>query len=237
MKATILVVDDEQEMRNLLHVCLKQGDYNIILCASGEEGLQAIRKHSFDLVLLDIMMPVMDGYEVLHRLRKEMDEDLPVIILTALGDTDSVVKGLNAGADDYVVKPFEPRELTARIASVLRRQASLSNDDKKSSGLYRIHGLLLEAEQYRLYYRDKTIPLTKKEFQVFARMAMHPGRIYTREQLLELEWDMGYEGDPRTVDAHIKKIREKLQQHHFEKPIIETVWGIGYQVIEESLNR
>jgi two-component system, OmpR family, response regulator ResD len=230
---TILVVDDEQEMRNLLRVCLQRDGFRVTPCSSGAEALQAIQEGAFDLMILDIMMPELDGFDVLQWLQKGTGKHLPVVILTALGDTDSVVKGLNAGADDYVVKPFEPRELTARMTSVLRRSAFAKDHIKENDATRHIHGLRLETEQYRLFYDDTAIPLTKKEFQIFKRMALHPGRIYTREQLLELEWDMNYTSDPRTVDAHIKRIREKLHQYDFHKPIIETVWGIGYQIIED----
>lgn len=223
----ILIIDDEKQMRNLIFACLSSPSFTMTEAGSGEEALQKIMEESYDLILLDIMMPNMSGFEVLREIRQVIDPDLPVVLLTALGDTENVVKGLNAGADDYIVKPFEPKELTARIESILRRSGRGKDEIKM------VHGLHLNPQKFRVSYQGNTIPLTKKEFQVLKRLANHPGRVYTREQLLELEWGLGYDGGPRNVDAHIKNIREKLQNIHFPIPIIETVWGIGYQMIEE----
>lgn len=230
MAKRILIVDDEKEMRYLLTTCLQHKEFEIDEAVSGYEALQKLTDKTYDLVLLDIMMPTVDGFEVLKQIRERINTDLPVVLLTALGDTEKVVQGLNLGADDYIVKPFEPRELVARIESVLRRSQRRDQSNKDS---FTIYELCIEPEKVRVSYKEEIIPLTKKEFQLLYRLAMHPRRVYSREQLLDLEWGYGYEGDTRTVDAHIKNVREKLKQVNFHKPIIETVWGIGYQMIEE----
>jgi DNA-binding response OmpR family regulator len=226
----VLIVDDEKEMRNLLNVCLKPYGYIIEEAQTGFDALEKIMDGKYDLILLDIMMPTIDGFEVLVNVREVLDKNIPIILLTALGDTDRIVKGLQLGADDYIVKPFEPRELQARIESVMRRAQKENLADQSS---FSLHGLLFEENKLRVSYLDQPLPLTKKEYKVFVRLAKNPGRVYSREQLVQLEWDDFYEGDARTVDTHIKNVREKLKAVGFTKQIVETVWGIGYQMLEE----
>lgn len=227
----VLIVDDENEMRNLLTVCLKPSGYTIDEAQTGLDAMEKIMSTSYDLILLDVMMPTVDGFEVLKNVRQTLDKDIPIILLTALGDTERIVKGLQLGADDYIVKPFEPRELQARIQSVLRRahKGNIANDAS-----FTIHDLLFEENKLRVSFGEEIIPLTKKEYKLLIRLAKHPGRVYSREQLVQLEWDDYYEGDARTIDTHIKNIREKLKGVEFSKPIIETVWGIGYQMLEDN---
>jgi DNA-binding response OmpR family regulator len=232
MKKQLLIVDDQKEMRQLLKVCLQREDYDITEAASGVEALEKMKDQSFDLLILDIMMPMKDGFEVLKEMRQEIDEKLLVIILTALGETEKVVEGLQLGADDYVVKPFEPRELVARVESVLRRSALRSKPSNTTT--FSIHRLTIDTQKLQISYEEHVVPLTKKEFHLFLRLLKHPGQVYSREQLLELEWDHDFEGDTRTVDAHIKNIREKLKQSGYSHSIIETVWGIGYKLMEEN---
>jgi DNA-binding response OmpR family regulator len=231
MSEKILIVDDEKEMRHLLATCLQHQKFEIDEAASGYDALKKLMDTSYDLILLDVMMPTVDGFEVLKQIREKVNKDLPVVLLTALGETEKVVKGLKLGADDYIVKPFEPSELVARIESVLRR--SKRGEQTTIEDVFTIHGVCIEPHKVRASYNGQVISLTKKEFNLLFRLASHLGRVYSREQLLELEWGYGYEGDTRTVDAHIKNIREKLKQAHFNKQIIETVWGIGYQMTEE----
>lgn len=225
MKKTILICDDEKEMRNLIKVCLN-GHYDTKEAGDGEECLQVLEENTIHLLLLDIMMPEKNGFDVIKEMKKrEKFKDIPIITLTALGESDDIVKGLNLGADDYIVKPFEPSVLLARINSVLRRV------DKLEENLV-VHGLNINVEKMQITYNGKVLPLTKKEFHLFTRLAMNPGRVYSREQLVELEWDIAFSGDTRNIDAHIKNIREKLKKIGYEKQIIETVWGIGYQFVE-----
>lgn len=222
---TILVCDDEKEMRDLIKICL-QGNYQFQEAGDGEEALEVLTKQHIHLVILDIMMPKKNGFEVIEEMKsREKFKEIPIIMLTALGETDDVVKGLNLGADDYIVKPFEPSVLLARINSVLRRV------DKLEEHL-EVHGLHVNMEKMQITYQGRVLPLTKKEFNLFTRLATNPGRVYTREQLVELEWDMAFSGDTRNIDAHVKNIREKLKKIGYEKKLIETVWGIGYQFVE-----
>jgi DNA-binding response OmpR family regulator len=226
----VLLIDDEKEMRLLISMCIKNEDMIIDEAASGQDALKKLAEVAFDLIILDIMMPSMDGFEVLKQIRNELEMDTPVILLTALGETEQIVKGLQLGADDYVMKPFEPRELVARIESVVRR----SKKTFIQHNSYFIHQLQIEVDRLRATLNGVIIPLTKKEFFLLHRLASRPGRVYSREKLLELEWGQDYEGDTRTVDVHIKNIREKLKQSNYNKSIIETIWGIGYQMVEEE---
>ncbi|WP_209123665.1 response regulator transcription factor [Alkalihalobacillus sp. BA299] len=225
-KKIILIVDDEKDMRELISICL-QGEYETVEAEDGESALELLDAQVIDLVLLDVMMPIMDGFSVLKEMKQiEKVKDIPVILLTALGDTEDIVKGLNRGADDYIIKPFEPREMIARIQSVLRRSTILEE-------VFELHHLKFDQEKYQVTYNGQVVPLTKKEYKLFFRLASHPGRVYSREQLVELEWDFSFDGDARNVDAHIKNIREKLKKTKYPHKVIETVWGIGYQVVQE----
>lgn len=233
MANKVLIVDDEKEMRNLLTVCLKPYGFQIEEAQTGYDAMQKLIDHKYDLILLDIMMPTIDGFEVLMNVREMIDKEIPIILLTALGETERIVEGLQLGADDYIVKPFEPRELIARIQSIMRRA---KKTDEKESVNFMLHGLQFEENKLKVSYNDQSLPLTKKEYRVLVRLAKNPGRVYSREQLVQLEWDDYYEGDARTIDTHIKNIREKLKAVGFQKQIIETVWGIGYQMIEDTQN-
>lgn len=226
MAERVLIVDDEQEMRTLIKLCLSDKTYDVSEATNGAEALEDIRRHHVHLVILDIMMPEVDGFELLKNMREELNSKTPVILLSALGDTERMVKGLQLGADDYVTKPFEPRELNARVESVLRR--SFYHKNPESS--FAMGELIFFPNKYEIRYKDKALPLTKKEFSIFHRLAVNPGKVFSREQLLNLEWDMTYEGDLRTVDTHIKNIREKLKSAGHTGKVLETVWGIGYKV-------
>lgn len=226
----VLIVDDEKEMRNLLTICLKPYGYHIDEAQTGFDALQKIMDQKYDLIMLDVMMPTVDGFEVLTNVREMIDKDVPIILLTALGDTERIVEGLQLGADDYIVKPFEPKELVARIQSVLRRAGKLG----QRGDTFKLHELLFEESKLRVSYQGKTIALTKKEYKLLLRLAKNPGRVYSREQLVQLEWDDYYEGDARMIDTHIKNVREKIKACGLTKQMIETVWGIGYQMLEEA---
>lgn len=231
MGYNVLVVDDEKEMRTLLTVCLQPHGFSITEAQTVFEALQKLMDTDFDLVILDIMMPTVDGFEVLKNIREVIKKDVPIILLTALGDTERIVEGLQLGADDYIVKPFEPKELLARIQSIMRRTKKGKQTDVEH---FVVHGLLFEEDKLRVSYLSQAISLTKKEYKVLLRLAKNPGRVYSREQLVQLEWDEFYEGDARTIDTHIKNVREKLKAVGFTKNVIETVWGIGYQMNEEA---
>ncbi|WP_332696214.1 response regulator transcription factor [Halalkalibacter lacteus] len=220
----ILIVDDEIQMQTLISFCIKSPNFDGKAVSSGQEAINLLEENHFDLMLLDIMMPGIDGFQVL-KILNQRNMVVPVIILSAIGETDLIVEGLNLGAYDYITKPFEPKELVARVNSVLRRvQPSVEKKDNRS-----MYGLTLDQIQNTVTYNQKAIPFTKKEYQIFSRLFSQPGRVYTRELLFSLEWDGADDKDYRNVDAHVKNIREKLKQAGVEKIMIETVWGVGYR--------
>ncbi|ARK32675.1 response regulator transcription factor [Halalkalibacter krulwichiae] len=216
----ILVVDDERQMQSLLTTCIQSDSIQIQTASSGEEALEMLERNSFDLMLLDLMMPGTNGFQVLKRVNQTA-LIIPTIILSAIGETDQIVEGLNLGAYDYVTKPFEPKELVARVQAVLRRTTM----SKKT-----MYGLRVHEEQNRVTYHGAEIAFTKSEFQLFTRMFLHAGRVFTREQLLNLIWDRLGEREDRTIDTHIKNIRDKLKKVGITEAIVETVWGVGYKI-------
>lgn len=232
MNQTILVVDDEREMRNLLKLCLASEDVDILEAVNGTEAMDLIKNKTVSLVILDIMMPEVDGFELLKMLRTELNEAIPVILLSALGDTERVVQGLKLGADDYIVKPFEPSELQARAESVIRRV----NAHRGEHESFTIQGITIHPKKYIVTFNKHELALTNKEFAILYRLATNPGRIYTREQLLSLEWGMDFGGDTRTVDSHVKNVRVKLNSAGCNRQVIETVWGMGYRINEDVSN-
>ncbi|WP_227935582.1 response regulator transcription factor [Alkalihalobacillus deserti] len=220
----ILIVDDERQMQALISFCIKSSDFDVNTASSGQDAINLLEEKHFDLMLLDIMMPEMDGFQVL-KILNQSNVAVPVIILSAVGETDSIVEGLNLGAYDYITKPFEPKELVARVNSVLRRVQPLVDKTKIRS----MYGLTLDQLNHTVTYNRKIITFTKKEYQLFSRLFAQPGRVYTRELLFSLEWEDFDDKDYRNVDAHIKNIREKLKQAGVKNPVIETVWGVGYR--------
>ncbi|WP_187355221.1 response regulator transcription factor [Paenibacillus tengchongensis] len=223
-KPLVLIVDDEWNMRNLLRIYLLQEGCLIREARTGSEALGLLEQHEFDLVLLDVMMPDMDGWQVLRAIRAV--RQIPVMMLTARTDTKDKVHGLDAGADDYLTKPFEPEELAARVRSLLRRAAaprSLPVEDALSFPSLRIYPLSREVQ-----IREQTVDFTLKEFDLLLTLARGQ-RVYTREELVGRLWGGDYEGDNRVVDTHIKNIREKLQRAGLEYNPVQTVWGLGYK--------
>lgn len=230
MGVKVLIVDDELEMRNLLTVCLMPCGYQIDEAKTGFDAMEKVMDKKYDLIILDVMMPTVDGFEVLTSVRQMIDKDIPIIMLTALGDSDRIVEGLQLGADDYIVKPFEPKELIARSQSLMRRAQRVEEDE---STTFNLHDLLFEEEKMKVSYLGQTVLLTKKEYKLLLRLVKNPGRVYSREQLVQLEWDDYDMGDARMIDTHIKNVREKLKMVGLKKQIIETVWGIGYKMNED----
>jgi len=219
----ILVVDDEAPMRRLLELYLKKNEYDVRTAAHGEEAITLLKNSDFDMVILDIMMPGIDGWEVCKRIR--VFSNLPILMLTARDQTAEKVKGLKMGADDYLTKPFEEEELLARTEALLRRSG-------KSKQPYRINadGLTVNPDNRTVIYQSKQIELTPKEFELLYTFKSNPGRVYSRELLLEMIWEVDYMGDSRTVDSHVKNLREKLRRHGVDvDSVIKTVWGVGYK--------
>lgn len=218
---TILLVDDEQMMLDLLSLYLTPHGFHCVKKDSAKDAIQFLQSRSADLVLLDIMMPEMNGWEACKEIRKF--SDIPIIMLTAMSEKPDIVKGLNAGADDYISKPFDEEELIARIHAVLRR--SPQNTFKIF-----FKGLLLDEESYRLTYHDKAIPLTPKEFGMISLFLQNPNKVFSRENLISAVWGMGVSTEDRTIDSHVRNLRDKLRKAGFPADDhLVTVWGIGYK--------
>jgi len=218
--AKILVVDDDPDFVNLTRTILHSRDYEVITAANGEKALAAMRKEKPDLVLLDIMMPDMDGWEVCRRLREL--SDVPIIFLTARSDIKDVVRGLEMGADDYIVKPFSPRELLARIRAALRR-AQPNEDEVVAFGELR-----LDSASHEVKVGDIEIPLGPTEYRLLEFFMLHPDRVYSRTQLLDRVWGGNVYVEERTVDVHIRRLRKALTASGYDR-MIRTVRGAGYR--------
>ena len=222
-KPKILIVDDEPRMRDLIRLYL-QTEFTVL---EAEDGLAALRQLNAEapaLVLLDVMMPGLDGWATLQRIREE--SATPVIMLTARGDVPDRVQGLRMGADDYVAKPFDGRELVARVQAVLRRTSSPAEGQMT----IRRGPLVISPEQRSATWKERALSLTPKEFDLLTLLAAHPGQAFPRERLLDRVWGADFEGDIRTVDSHIKNLREELEDG---AGMIATVWGIGYRFVED----
>nr|WP_209467477.1 response regulator transcription factor [Symbiobacterium terraclitae] len=221
-RPTVLVVDDEPRMRELIRLYLA-AECDVHEAEDGLAALRAVQAIGPDLVLLDVMMPNLDGWETLKRIREETS--IPVIMLTARGDVPDRVHGLRMGADDYIAKPFDGRELAARVQAVLRR----SSGQVEASAPIRRGSLTIRPADRTAAYAGRTLALTPKEFDLLALLAAHPGQAFSREKLLDRIWGPDYAGDTRTVDTHIKNLREKLGEG---AGMIATVWGVGYRLVE-----
>jgi two-component system response regulator ResD len=218
---TILIVDDDENIADLIKLYLENSGYSTKLCYDGKEAVSVYAEYKPDLVLLDVMLPHMDGIDVLKAIRK--DSEVPVIMLTAKGETFDKVLALELGADDYVVKPFEPKELIARVKAVLRRYSA----DNPSKEELKFDNLVIDMNSYTVVYNGDEIKMPPKEFELLHYLANNKNRVFTREQLLCEVWGYDYPGDSRTVDVHVKRLREKLQGGVNWQ--IETVWGVGYK--------
>jgi OmpR family response regulator RpaB len=227
-KERILVVDDEASIRRILETRLSMIGYEVVTAADGEEALQVFRKQHPDLVVLDVMMPKLDGYGVCQELRKE--SDIPIIMLTALGDVADRITGLELGADDYVVKPFSPKELEARIRSVLRRVARSSHEGIPSSGVIQVGDLCIDTNKRQVYKRGERIRLTGMEFSLLELLVSRSGEPFSRAQILQEVWGYTPERhvDTRVVDVHISRLRAKLEDDPSNPELILTARGTGY---------
>lgn len=227
MSATphILICDDDPIVHESLRLYFENEHYTHSDAFDGDESLQLAREDSPDLILLDVMMPKMNGLDVCRELRKTMKT--PIIILTAKGEEIDRVLGLELGADDYIVKPFSPREVVARIKAVLRRTESVQ-DQAGSSQVLRFDGLEINIENYSVKVNTKTIPFTPKEVEILHLLASHPGTVMNREQILRSVWGNDFDGDLRTIDTHIKRIRQKIT-YDGSRWNISTVYGVGYK--------
>jgi two-component system response regulator ResD len=225
-KLQVLMVDDDWKLRNLLRIYLSKEGFDTVEAADGHEALLKIQNQSFDLVILDVMMPNMDGWQVCQSIRKT--KSVPILMLTALGETKEKVQGLELGADDYLTKPFDPDELIARIHALIRRASTVSSKQSENDVL-NFPSLIVDRDGRQVFVHQKQIELTQKEFDLFATLAVNSGRVLSREQLIEKIWGYDFEGDARVVDIHIKNIREKLKKSGLTYNPIQTSWGVGYK--------
>ena len=224
MAVSVLIVEDDRNIAELLQMYLEKEGYAVTIAADGGQGLTKYRAIKPDLVLLDVMMPVMDGWAVCRAIRA--DSQTPIIMLTAKGETDDKISGLKAGADDYITKPFEMREVLARIEAVLRRTA-VAVPEKKTRRLS-FDNLIIDMDSFELTVAGKKVDAPPKEMELLFYLASSPNRVYTRNQLLDEVWGFDYFGDSRTVDVHVKRLREKLEGVS-DKWGLKTVWGVGYK--------
>ncbi len=228
-KQRILIVDDDENIAELISLYLTKECYETKIVHDGESALVAFRSFVPNLILLDLMLPGIDGYQVCREIRKE--NDTPIIMLSAKGEIFDKVLGLELGADDYMIKPFDSKELVARVKAVLRRYsavpASLEKNTDKTGEYVEYPDLIINMTNYSVIYKGKTIDMPPKELELLYFLASSPNQVFTREQLLDHIWGYEYIGDTRTVDVHIKRLREKIHDH--EAWSIGTVWGIGYK--------
>lgn len=219
----ILIIEDDDTIVELIQLYIDKIGFSSITATDGEEGLNLFYSESPDCLLLDIMLPKMNGWEVCRAIRLE-DKHIPIIMLTGRGESYDIINGLDIGADDYVVKPFDPNELTARIKTVLRRTVlSESRMDK-----LQLDNIVIDMKEYRVMINDREVPMPPKEMELFYYMALHPNQVLTRQQLLDRVWGYEFDGDPRTVDVHIKRIRDKLAANKADWSVA-TIRGVGYR--------
>jgi len=221
----ILIVDDDTNICELLRLYMEKEDFEVALATDGEAALQAFEAFEPDLMLLDIMLPRLDGWQVVREIRKR--SQCPVIMLTAKGEVFDRVLGLDLGADDYVVKPFEAKEVVARVHAVLRR-SGIQSVQKAENKEVSYDGLTINLTNYELKVNGNRVDTPPKEMELIYHLASNPNRVFTRDQLLDEVWGFDYYGDSRTVDVHIKRLREKLEGVS-DKWTLKTVWGVGYK--------
>ena len=222
---TVLIADDEEQIRNILSIYFKKEGFKVVEAADGAEALMQTQSAKPDIIILDIMMPVLDGLEVCKQVRKI--SDIPIIMLTAKDEDDDRILGLEIGADDYITKPFNTREVVARVNAVLRRSSQTVPSGKKE--VLEFPNLMINLSEYRVVAFGKEVTFTAKEMELIWCLASNPGIVFSRNQLLEKIWGYTYYGDTRTVDTHIKRVRHKLNIPNDSTWDILTVWGVGYK--------
>jgi DNA-binding response OmpR family regulator len=227
-KKRILVVDDEPNIREVVELYLRRDGFEVEVAADGEAALAAIERSVPDLIVLDLMMPVLDGLEVTRALRQG-EFDVPIIMLTAKGEETDKIVGLELGADDYVTKPFSPKEVVARVKAVLRRASAKPLVDPQAQPLTRA-GLTVNPATRQVWRQDnQEVELTAKEFDLLWFLMNHPGQVFSRDQLLDHVWGYDFFGDASTVTVHVRRLREKVEQNPTKPRYILTVWGVGYK--------
>ena len=223
----ILIVDDEKEIADLIEVYLKNEGYETVKCFSGNAALEAIQKTEFDLAILDLMLPDADGFSICSAIRKKYT--YPVIMLTARTQDIDKITGLTLGADDYVTKPFNPLELTARVKAHLRR-CKQYNSEKDDKNIIELNGLVINSETHKCFLFDEEIPLTPTEFGILRLLCENAGKVVSTEEIFEKVWGEKYLDSNNTVMVHIRRIREKLHEPSRNPKFVKTVWGVGYKI-------
>ena len=225
MGKRVLVVDDEKLIVKGIRFSLEQDDMEVDCAYDGEEALKLVSENSYDMVLLDVMLPKMDGFQVCQQIREF--SDVPVIMLTAKGDDMDKILGLDYGADDYITKPFNILEVKARIKAIMRRTGKKNHPVKDEKTIVK-GDMKIDCESRRVIIAEKEINLTAKEFDLLELLAMNPNKVYCREYLLNIVWGYEYPGDARTVDVHIRRLREKIETNPSDPKYVYTKWGVGY---------
>ena len=222
----ILIADDNPDITDVLSAYAKKEGYEPIIASDGEEALDKFKKNHPDIVLLDVMMPKLDGYAVCRMIREV--SDVPVILITARGEDFEKIMGLDIGADDYIVKPFSPSEVMARVRAILRRMTK-KEQEQTSKNVLTIANMVINLDEYSLTIGGQKMALTKKEIETMWTLGNNPNKVFTRDNLLDSLWGFDYFGDSRTVDSHIKRLRAKLNAVPHPEWSIETIWGVGYK--------
>ena len=226
MGKKVLVVDDERLIVKGIKFSLVQDDMEVDCAYDGEEALEMAKKTEYDIVLLDVMLPKMDGFEVCQRIREF--SNMPIIMLTAKGDDMDKILGLEYGADDYITKPFNILEVKARIKAIIRRISKRDKNQEDDKVIIKGE-MQIDCESRRVFVEDKEVKLTAKEYDLLELLSFHPNKVYSRENLLNIVWGYDYPGDVRTVDVHIRRLREKIEKNPSQPRYIQTVWGVGYR--------
>lgn len=225
MGQKVLVVDDERVIVKGIRFSLEQDGMEVDCAYDGEEALGLARQNHYDIILLDVMLPKLTGFEVCQQIREF--SNVPIVMLTAKGDDMDKILGLDYGADDYITKPFNILEVKARIKAIIRRTVH-GGEEKETSKVVEKGGMRLDCDSRRAYIDGREISLTAKEFEVLEHLMKNPGKVYSREKLLQLVWGSDYPGDVRTVDVHIRRLREKIESVPGEPVYVRTKWGVGY---------
>jgi two-component system, OmpR family, response regulator ResD len=219
----ILIVDDEQQMRHLVKLYLIQENYQVDEAEDGLKAIEKLKRNDYDLMILDVMMPIMDGWQTIEQTRRL--SDVPIIMLTAKDAVQDKVTGLSTGADDYIFKPFEEAELLVRVKALLRRAGNKDSSEK----VLKYQGIMINLSAREVSFESERLNLTHTEFNLLVALVEHRGKVLSREQLVEMIWGMEFMGEDRTVDSHIKNLREKLSAVGIDKSTIKTVWRLGYK--------
>lgn len=226
MAKRVLVVDDEKLIVKGIRFSLEQDGMEVECAYDGESALEMIKANQYDIVLLDVMLPKKTGFEVCQQVREF--SDVPIIMLTAKGEDINKILGLEYGADDYITKPFNILEVKARIKAIIRRNSKKGSVESKPGNVIESNGMMLDRESRRVFVDGKEINLTAKEFDLLDLLATHPGKVYSRDNLMNLVWGYDFPGDVRTVDVHIRRLREKIEANPSEPVYVHTKWGVGY---------